>query len=79
VAPGAERDVAFFKANGLLLRNTSAINVLDGCAISIPCHQAGELPMGLMLWHAANHDDMVLNVALQAETALRSTSARPGA
>jgi aspartyl-tRNA(Asn)/glutamyl-tRNA(Gln) amidotransferase subunit A len=74
VAPGAERDVAFFKANGLLLRNTSAINVLDGCAISIPCHQAGELPMGLMLWHAANHDDTVLNVALQAETALRSTS-----
>ncbi|MEI7786970.1 MAG: amidase, partial [Betaproteobacteria bacterium] len=29
-------DTAFFKANGLLLRNTSVVNMLDGCAISLP-------------------------------------------
>ena len=70
VAPGAERDTAFFKVNGQLLRNTSVVNMLDGCAISIPCHTAGELPVGLMVWAGAMHDDPVLNVAGQIETLL---------
>ena len=42
-------DQDFFRLNGLVLRNTSAINFLDGCALSIPCHLAGEPPVGLML------------------------------
>jgi Asp-tRNA(Asn)/Glu-tRNA(Gln) amidotransferase A subunit family amidase len=70
VAPGKERDEEFFRVNGLLLRNTSLVNALDGCAISIPCHAPGELPVGLMLWHAALHDDTILNIAQQAEAAL---------
>jgi aspartyl-tRNA(Asn)/glutamyl-tRNA(Gln) amidotransferase subunit A len=72
VAPGAERDDEFFRVNALLLRNPSTINMLDGCAISLPCHAAGELPVGLMLWHAALHDDAVLAVALQTERALQN-------
>jgi len=71
VAPGAERDDEFFRINALLLRNPSIVNMLDGCAISLPCHAAGELPAGLMLWHAALRDDAVLAVALQAEQALQ--------
>ncbi|OEZ29855.1 amidase [Variovorax boronicumulans] len=71
VAPGAERDDEFFRVNALLLRNPSIVNMLDGCAISLPCHVAGELPVGLMLWHSAMHDDAVLAVALQAERALQ--------
>ena len=39
VAPGAERDEAFFRINALLLRNTSVVNMLDGCAISLPCQR----------------------------------------
>jgi Asp-tRNA(Asn)/Glu-tRNA(Gln) amidotransferase A subunit family amidase len=70
VAPGKERDEEFFRVNGLLLRNTSLVNALDGCAISIPCHAPDELPVGLMLWHAALHDDTILNIAQQAEAAL---------
>ena len=70
VAPGAERDDEFFRINALLLRNPSIVNMLDGCAISLPCHATGELPVGLMLWHAALRDDAVLAVALQAEQAL---------
>ncbi|HVL37730.1 MAG TPA: amidase family protein, partial [Burkholderiales bacterium] len=76
VAPGAERDEAFFRVNALLLRNTSVVNMLDGCAISIPCHAPGELPAGLMIWHAALHDDAVLNIAHRAEAAL-STIGNP--
>ena len=72
LAPGAERDDAFFKVNGLLLRNTSIINMLDGCAISIPCHAPDELPVGLMVWHGAMRDDGVLNVAQQIEQVLQA-------
>ena len=63
-------DAEFFRVNGLLLRNTSVVNMLDGCAISLPCHAPGQLPVGLMLWHAALHDDAVLDLALQVEAAL---------
>ena len=71
VAPGEERDAEFFRINGLLLRNTSAVNTLDGCAITIPCHLPGETPMGLMAWHAAMHDDVLLHLAQLLETELQ--------
>lgn len=71
VAPGAERDAEFFRVNGLLLRNTSAVNTLDGCGISLPCHAPGELPVGLMAWHAAMHDDSILQLALLLEPLLQ--------
>ncbi|MDB5732478.1 MAG: amidase, partial [Variovorax sp.] len=73
VAPGEARDAEFFRVNALLLRNPSVVNMLDGCAISIPCHAPGQLPAGLMIWHAALRDDAVLAIALQAETALQKT------
>lgn len=72
VAPGTERDEAFFRINTLLLRNTSVVNNLDGCAISLPCHRPGELPVGLMLWQGPMQDDRLLNLALQMESVLVS-------
>ena len=66
-------DTEFFRVNGLLLRNTSVINMLDGCGISLPCHAPNELPVGLMLWHAAMRDDAVLDSALQVETVLKQS------
>jgi aspartyl-tRNA(Asn)/glutamyl-tRNA(Gln) amidotransferase subunit A len=74
VAPGAERDEAFFRVNALLLRNPSVVNMLDGCAISLPCHAPGDLPSGLMIWQGSLHDDAVLNIALEVEAALAVTS-----
>jgi Asp-tRNA(Asn)/Glu-tRNA(Gln) amidotransferase A subunit family amidase len=71
VAPGAERDAEFFRLNALLLRNPSAINTLDGCAISLPCHAPGEMPVGLMAWHGAMHDDTLLQLALLLEPILQ--------
>ena len=72
VAPGAERDAEFFRVNGFLLRNTSAVNTLDGCGISLPCHTPDELPVGLMAWHAAMHDDTILQLALLLEPLLQT-------
>jgi len=71
VAPGPEHDETFFRINGLLLRNPSVVNMLDGCAISLPCHTADELPVGLMVWHGAMRDDGVLNLSLQIESLLQ--------
>ena len=71
---GAARDEAFFRVNALLLRNTSVVNMLDGCALSLPCHENGELPVGLMLWHGALRDDTILNCALQVERLLSPNS-----
>jgi amidase/aspartyl-tRNA(Asn)/glutamyl-tRNA(Gln) amidotransferase subunit A len=71
VAPGAERDAEFFRINGLLLRNTSVVNTLDGCGISLPCHAPGNLPVGLMAWHAAMHDDTILQLSLLLEPLLQ--------
>lgn len=70
----AARDAEFFRVNGLLLRNTSVVNMLDGCALSLPCHEAGELPMGLMIWHGALRDDDVLHIALALEQVLRAAT-----
>ncbi|MFM6999643.1 MAG: amidase [Limnohabitans sp.] len=71
VAPGPERDAEFFRVNGLLLRNTAAVNTLDGCGISLPCHAPGELPVGLMVWHGEMHDDAILQLSLLLEPVLQ--------
>jgi aspartyl-tRNA(Asn)/glutamyl-tRNA(Gln) amidotransferase subunit A len=70
----AARDEEFFRVNALLLRNPSVVNMLDGCAISIPCHAPGELPVGLMIWQSAMNDDTVLNIALQTQATLARTT-----
>ncbi len=69
-AQDQQRDQAFFRVNALLLRNTSVVNLLDGCALSIPCHAPNELPVGLMIWQGAFRDDTVLNLGLLAEKEL---------
>jgi len=53
----------FTKKNMLLLRNTTVGNFLDRCAISLPCHAAGELPVGFMLMGEAMADKRVLGMA----------------
>ena len=71
LASGPESDAAFFKANGLLLRNTFPINFLDGCAFTLPCHAEGELPVGLMLSAPCGQDAALAALALAAEPLLR--------
>ena len=71
IASVVHDDAAFFSVNAQLLRNTSVVNMLDGCALSLPCHAPGALPVGLMVWHAALHDDAILGAAWLIEAALR--------
>ena len=71
IQPLIDSDEAFFAANTLLLRNPSLVNLLDGCALSLPCHLEGDWPVGLMVWAPALADDRVLGVALAIERALQ--------
>ncbi len=72
LAPLVDSDDRFFAANAQILRNPSIINMLDGCALSLPCQQGDELPVGLMVWREAMADDTVLAVSLAIETALQA-------
>ena len=70
IAPLLNDDTAFFATNALLLRNPSVVNLLDGCALSLPCQAQDELPVGLMVWSSALQDDVVLDVSLAIEATL---------
>lgn len=79
IAPLVASDDAFFATNAMLLRNPSAINFLDGCALSLPCHLDGEMPVGLMVWGAALRDDAVLDTSLAIEAAVQAVTQAAGA
>lgn len=72
IADLEQDDTAYFNANGLMLRNTSIFNFLDGCALSIPCHRTGEAPVGLMIAGTHGKDAHILRVGSAIEVALSS-------
>lgn len=64
-------DTAYYTAtNLLLLRNTTVANFLDLCAISLPCHRAGEAPVGLMVMGRHMEDNRLFHIAAQLERIL---------
>ena len=64
-------DHAFTKANLLSLRNCSLINMMDGCAISLPAHREGDVPVGLMLAAAGGADRRIFELAAAMEDFIR--------
>jgi len=65
-------DELYALTNMLMLRNPSVINFLDGCAISLPCHESGQAPVGLMLACASGQDARLLSVGLLCESLLKA-------
>jgi aspartyl-tRNA(Asn)/glutamyl-tRNA(Gln) amidotransferase subunit A len=59
----------YTRVNLLLLRNPSVVNFLGRCALSIPCHRAGETPVGLMLIGRPRADRALLSIGLAVEEA----------
>jgi aspartyl-tRNA(Asn)/glutamyl-tRNA(Gln) amidotransferase subunit A len=62
-----KEDDAFRHANAAVLRNPSIVNFVDGCSISLPCHRAGEAPVGLMLVGGHGTDRRLLAIAAAVE------------
>ena len=64
-------DQAFTTQNLRALRNCTLINMLDGCAISLPAHREGEVPVGLMLAAAGGADRRIFELAAGMENVIR--------
>jgi aspartyl-tRNA(Asn)/glutamyl-tRNA(Gln) amidotransferase subunit A len=64
-------DKAFTTQNLRALRNCTLINTLDGCAISLPAHREGEVPVGLMLAAAGGSDRRIFELAAGMENIIR--------
>jgi aspartyl-tRNA(Asn)/glutamyl-tRNA(Gln) amidotransferase subunit A len=62
-----EKPEAARAANFMLLRNTGLANFFDRCSVSIPCHKAGDAPVGLMLIGENGADRRLLSVAAAVE------------
>jgi aspartyl-tRNA(Asn)/glutamyl-tRNA(Gln) amidotransferase subunit A len=63
-------DKEFTRANLASLRNCTLINMIDGCAISLPCHRQGEVPVGLMLAASGGADRRIFELAAGMEEAI---------
>ncbi|KND58490.1 Asp-tRNAAsn/Glu-tRNAGln amidotransferase A subunit and related amidase [Candidatus Burkholderia verschuerenii] len=66
-------DDLFLRTNALILRNPTAFNFLDACALSLPCHPRGDAPVGLMLVGAPHADDTLLSIGRAVEAVLETT------
>jgi aspartyl-tRNA(Asn)/glutamyl-tRNA(Gln) amidotransferase subunit A len=62
-----EAEETFRTVNLAVLRNTTIANVLDRCAISIPCHRGGDAPVGLMLVGEHGADRHLFSIAAAIE------------
>ncbi|MCS3803929.1 aspartyl-tRNA(Asn)/glutamyl-tRNA(Gln) amidotransferase subunit A [Chromobacterium alkanivorans] len=62
-------DDAFTRANSLVLRNTSIVNLLDGCALSLPLTPQ----IGLSVCGLFGRDNHILKLAAGIERALANT------
>ena len=65
-----EDEREYNRLNLLILRNTAIGNFLDRCSISVPCHRAGEAPVGLMLMGETMGDRRLFAIAAAVEAAL---------
>jgi len=63
-------DDAYTQANLMALRNASLINMIDGCALSLPLQATGGAPVGLTVAGVAGADRRVLAVSAAVEAML---------
>jgi aspartyl-tRNA(Asn)/glutamyl-tRNA(Gln) amidotransferase subunit A len=64
-------DKAFAVANLRSLRNCTLINMIDGCAVSLPAHREGEVPVGFMLASTGGSDRRIFELAAAMEGVIR--------
>ena len=62
-----KHDDDYGRINLLALRNTFVGNFLNRCAISVPAHETGEAPVGLMLMAPLSADEHLFSVAQAVE------------
>ena len=71
-----DRDEEYARLNFLCLRNTSVANFLNGSAISLPVHEPGRAPAGLMIMAPHGLDRQLFSVAAALEAVFREAASR---
>ena len=67
IAEASKDDESYSRLNGRMLRNPSIVNLFDGCALSVPCHDPDSAPVGLMIAGTQNTDRRILAIGLAVE------------
>ena len=67
IAETSKDDETYFRLNLRMVRNTIIVNLFDGCALSIPCHEPGAAPVGMMIAGTQNTDRKILAIGLAVE------------
>jgi aspartyl-tRNA(Asn)/glutamyl-tRNA(Gln) amidotransferase subunit A len=70
IAEASKSDEDYFRWNFRIMRNTGLVNFLDGCAATLPVHERGAAPVGLMVCGVAGSDRRTLAVAVAIERSL---------
>jgi aspartyl-tRNA(Asn)/glutamyl-tRNA(Gln) amidotransferase subunit A len=71
IAEATKDDENYFRLNGRMLRNPSIVNLFDGCALTIPCHEPGAAPVGMMIAGTQNTDRTILTIGDAVERVVR--------
>jgi aspartyl-tRNA(Asn)/glutamyl-tRNA(Gln) amidotransferase subunit A len=64
-------DDELYRINSLILRNTAPFNALNRPAWSLPCHSAGDAPVGLMVVGETDGDAKLQRLGVAIEAALQ--------
>ncbi|BBO59516.1 amidase [Mycoavidus sp. B2-EB] len=70
LAPLINDDALFASTNALALRNARITNILNGCALTLPCQLPGTLPVGLSICGFAYSDARIIRIARAIEAVL---------
>jgi aspartyl-tRNA(Asn)/glutamyl-tRNA(Gln) amidotransferase subunit A len=70
IAEAEAGEEAYFRWNFRIMRNNGLINFLDGCAVTVPCHEPGAAPVGFMVCGTAGADRRILAAAAAVERVL---------
>lgn len=73
IAETTRDDESYFRINGRMLRNAAIVNLFDGCALSVPCHEPGTAPVGLMIAGRHGTDRKLLAIGMAVEEVVRKS------
>jgi aspartyl-tRNA(Asn)/glutamyl-tRNA(Gln) amidotransferase subunit A len=67
IAEASKDDDTYARLNLRMLRNPAIVNLFDGCALSVPCHEPGTAPVGVMIAGTQITDRKILAIGLAVE------------
>ncbi|WP_250470022.1 amidase [Caballeronia sp. GAFFF2] len=73
IQPLIQDRTLFDHTNALALRNSTVVNLYDGCAVTLPIHQEGSAPVGMTVAGSNGGDETLLGIAMWIEKALTAS------